>query len=118
MKRNKKKITTIVDELITFFYAVGSANMNIQLSETEEVYQIAIFSDFAPEHLSRVQRLEKYLHHGRAPEIEESYWGLTGMGDMLDENELMLVGAMVDAADIQITNDAVSLKLFRKKNEN
>lgn len=115
MKRNKKKVTTIIDELITFFHSVGSKDMNVQLTESDEGYSISFFSDFEHEYISRVQRLEKSLHYGRAPEIEESYWGLTGMGDMFDENELTLVGAMVDVANVQIINDSVLLRLFRKK---
>ena len=50
---------------------------------------------------------------GRAPEIEESYWGLNGSGDFQDENELILVGAMIDSAKVEICDGYATLHLFR-----
>lgn len=114
MKRTKKKITTIVDELITYFFSVGSDDMVVKVKETPDGYAVFFASSFDPKHTAQVQRLEHFLTCGRAPEIEESYWGLTGMGDIHDENELTLVGSMVDAAQVEICEGHATLNLFRK----
>mgnify|MGYP003211185062 FL=1 len=60
-----------------------------------------------------VERLQENLTCGRAPEIEESYWGLNGSGDFQDENELILVGAMIDSAKVEICDGYATLHLFR-----
>ena len=57
--------------------------------------------------------LQENLTCGRAPEIEESYWGLNGSGDFQDENELILVGAMIDSAKVEICDGYATLHLFR-----
>lgn len=116
--KSKKKVTTLIGELMTYFHSVGSTNMEIQLKENSEEYEIHFFSNFKKESTTRVGRLEKFLHYGRAPEIEESYWGLTGVGDLQDENELILIGAMVDSADILITENTATITLIRKKDPN
>ena len=56
----RKKITTIVDELTTFFFSVGSDDMVVK-----------------------------------------------------DENELILIGAMIDSAQVEICEGYATLNLFR-----
>lgn len=114
MKQTKKKIATIVNELTTYFFSIGSNDMVVKIKETPTGFSIFFASNFEPNFMSRVQRLERLLTYGRAPEIEESYWGLTGMGHVDDENELLLVGAMVDSAEVDICEDHATLNLFRK----
>ena len=95
----RKKITTIVDELTTFFFSVG--------------FHIFFASNFDVKMQKTVEHLEENLTRGRAPEIEESYWGLNGSGDFQDENELILIGAMIDSAQVEICEGYATLNLFR-----
>ena len=109
----RKKITTIVDELTTFFFAVGSDDMVVKIKQTPEGFQIFFVSNFDKRMQKTVERLQENLTCGRAPEIEESYWGLNGSGDFQDENELILVGAMIDSAKVEICDGYATLHLFR-----
>ena len=108
-----KKITTIVDELTTFFFAVGSDDMVVKIKQASEGFQIFFASNFDKRMQKTVERLQENLTCGRAPEIEESYWGLNGSGDFQDENELILVGAMIDSAKVEICDGYATLHLFR-----
>ena len=91
----RKKITTIVDELTTFFFSVGSDDMVVNIKQKPEGFHIFFASNFDVKMQKTVEHLEENLTRGRAPEIEESYWGLNGSGDFQDENELILIGAMI-----------------------
>lgn len=113
MSYNKKKITTIVDELTTFFFSVGSNDMVVKIKHKEDGYHIFFASNFDISKQSAIEHLEQNLTRGRAPEIEESYWGLTGSGDFQDEHELLLVGAMIDSAQVEICEGYATLNLFR-----
>ena len=109
----RKKITTIVDELTTFFFSVGSDDMVIKIKQKPEGFHIFFASNFDVKMQNTVEHLEENLTRGRAPEIEESYWGLNGSGDFQDENELILIGAMIDSAQVEICEGYATLNLFR-----
>lgn len=113
MDFTRKKITTIVDELTTFFFSVGSNDMVVKVKETPKGFDIFFASNFDAKMQRAVEHLEENLTRGRAPEIEESYWGLTGCGDSGDEHELLLVGAMIDSAEVHICEGYATLNLFR-----
>ncbi len=113
MLYTKKKVTTIVDELTTFFFSVGGSDMVVKIKQTPKGFEIFFASDFDVKMHRAVEHLEQNLTRGRAPEIEESYWGLTGSGNYQDENELILVGAMIDSAEVHICEGYVTLNLFR-----
>ena len=81
----RKKITTIVDELTTFFFSVGSDDMVVKIKQKPEGFHIFFASNFDVKMQKTVEHLEENLTRGRAPEIEESYWGLNGSGDFQDE---------------------------------
>ena len=117
MRHTKKKISRIADELITFFYSVGGDNFDIKIREDGEQHAIFFRSNYDPNHLERVKQLCRYLQSGRSPAIEESYWGLAGGGDMEDENELQLIGAMIDHADIKVDPEHVTFYLYRKRDQ-
>ncbi len=113
MDFTRKKVTTIVDELTTFFFSVGSDDMVVKIKKKPEGFHIFFASNFDTRLQKAVEHLEENLTKGRAPEIEESYWRLTGTSDFRDENELILVGAMIDSAEVQICEGYATLNLFR-----
>ncbi len=113
MDFTRKKVTTIVDELTTFFFSVGSDDMVVKIKKKEDGFHIFFASSFDTKLRKAVEHLEENLTKGRAPEIEESYWGLTGSGDFRDESELILVGAMIDSAQVEICEGYATLNLFR-----
>ena len=102
MHHVKMKIAGIAHELITFFYAAGGTDFDIKIREDEEQHAIFFRSNYDEKHFPKIEQLIRYLNQGRRPAIEESYWGLAGGGDLQDESEMLLIGAMIDHADIKV----------------
>ena len=115
MHHTKKKIARIVDELITFFYAAGGSDFDIKIREDDEQHAIFFRSNYDKAHMPQVEKLCRYLNQGRSPSIEESYWGLAGGGDLEAESEMLLIGAMIDHADIKVQDDKITFYLYRNK---
>ncbi len=115
MHHTKKKIARIVDELITFFYSVGGSDFDIKIREDEEQHAIFFCSDYKKEYMPEIKQLCNYLNQGRSPSIEESYWGLAGGSDMGAESELLLIGAMIDHADIKVEDERITFYLYRNR---
>ena len=99
----------------------GPQNMNQVIRQEqkirEDAEQHAIFfrSNYDEKHFPRVEQLVRYLNQGRNPALEESYWGLAGGGDLQDESEMLLIGAMIDHADIKIADGYVTFYLYRNR---
>lgn len=117
MKQTKRKITKIVDEMITYCYSIGATMINLSLRDDESAHYITIHSDFDLKNLAAVQSLEARLNQGRSEDFEEMYWSLTGMSDLDDEVELQLLSALIDHADIEIKGNTYTLKLIRKRSK-
>ena len=45
--------------------------------------------------------------------VEDFYWELAGAGDPGEGSQLILVGMMIDKAEVNIGNDEVSLVLYK-----
>ena len=46
--------------------------------------------------------------------MEDIYWELAGTGDPGEPGELLLLGMMVDRAEVNIEKDCVELKLYKE----
>ena len=113
MKYTKKKLSKIMDEMLTFCYSVGATDISFEMKEKEASHDIFIRSNFSPKYRDRVEKLEKNLSANRQPSVEESYWMLTGESDLSDEMQLHLVGSMVDVAEVTIEDHYFVLFLSR-----
>ena len=58
--------------------------------------------------------MERYLTEPKNNGIEDIYWELAGVGDSFDTNELLLVGMMVDRAEVNVEDGFVNLKLYKE----
>lgn len=117
MHHVKMKIAGIAHELITFFYAAGGTDFDIKIREDNEQHAIFFRSNYDEKHFPKVEQLIRYLNQGRNPALEETYWGLAGGGDLQDESEMLLIGAMIDHADIQVRDGYVTFYLYRNREE-
>lgn len=117
MKKTYKKISTIVDELITFCYKIDATNIQINIDETKEAHIITISSNFNTYYLHDVQRLNRNLNMGRNEETEEYYWSLMGKADISDDCELHIISSMIDNTDVFIDGDHIKIKLTRFRDE-
>lgn len=117
MKKTYKKISTIVDELITFCYKIDATNIQINIDETVKAHIITVSSDFNTYYIHNVEMLNKNLNMGRNEELEEYYWSLMGKADLTDDSELYLISSMIDNAKVSIDGDRIELKLTRYRDE-
>lgn len=113
MKHNKKRISKIVDELVTYFFTMGATDMNINLKEKKDYYKIFLKSNYTTKDKAKIEKLIKYLKCDKQEEMEEYYWELTGDCDV--DTELTLVGMMTDKAEINIEEDTIEVVLYRYK---
>ncbi len=113
MKHFKKRITKIVDELITYFFSIGATNININVEEKTDHFEILLKCNYCTKNKTKIDRLSKHLQCEKQMEVEEYYWELAGSSDV--DNELALVGMMVDDAKINIEKDSIEIMLYKYK---
>ena len=115
----EKKITKIIEELTIFFFAVGAdeifSNINIKKEDREVV--IGIKSNYDVYYSQKVNRLEEYLNKPKNEAIEDEYWELAGSGDPGEASQIILVGMMIDRAEVAIEKSVVYLMLHKKLEE-
>jgi hypothetical protein len=58
--------------------------------------------------------LEKYLNEPRNAGMEDIYWELAGSGDPGEPGELLLIGMMIDRAEMKLEDSFVQLKLYKE----
>lgn len=113
MRHEIKRISKILDELITFCFLHGTKIMNISLENQEEYFKIHLESDNIDCNDVRVKELKKLLNYPRQEEVEEYYWELAGECDT--DTELTLVGMMVDKAEVNFYGTSLAITLYRCK---
>ncbi len=114
MRHEDKKIGKIIEELTMYFFGVGANHIASAIIKEEEHFIITMESNFLPEYREDLQRLTEYLNEPRNDSIEDIYWELAGSGDPGESSQLLLLGAMLDKAEVVITEEKVSLKLYRE----
>jgi len=114
MKHEKKRITKIVDEIMTYLYSIGAKDIGIRVKEFEDRYVMTFNSDYKKMCEKKLDALIKALKScSKQQEMEEYYWELLGDCDV--DSELTLVGMMVNEAELDVEEDAIELKLTRYK---
>ena len=78
-------------------------------AEMEEVYS----ADKEAGAKKRLLRLNKEKNDG----LEDIYWELAGSGDPGETSQLLLIGMMIDRAEIKIEETRVEVKLYKKFQE-
>ena len=117
MTHGEKKIAKIIEELTMYFFAVGAHEIQsgIKVHDTHAV--ITFEANYAPENRDRFDRMEEYLNETKNESIEDFYWELAGSGDPGESSQLLLIGMMIDRAEISITEEKVSLVLYKELDE-
>ncbi len=113
MRHNKKRVSKIVDELISYFFKIGSKNIHIDVLEEKKQYVITFSCDTKNIKESDINLLVRCLNTYKSEEMEEYYWELTGECDT--DSELSIVGMMIDNFEISINDQNMELILYRKK---
>ncbi|HNZ54373.1 MAG TPA: hypothetical protein PLD55_02380 [bacterium] len=115
MRYEVKKITKMIDEVLTFFIYNYNSCAKVDLMCQADGYKIAF--EFPGLQISdeEIARIKKLLKAKRDPSLANYYWQLTG--EVEDDCELPLVAIMADKVDIKKDETGVQLVIYRKKLE-
>lgn len=114
MVHEEKKVAKIVEELTLFFFALGAEHIRSGIAREGRLVTISFEADYRPEYGERLQSLDKYLNEPKNDGIEDIYWELAGSGEPGETSQLLLVGMMVDRADIKLQPGLACLTLFKE----
>lgn len=116
MRHTGKKIVKIVEELTMFFISIESDKMESSIEREGNQYVIRFHSKYNPEYRNNLDSLEKYLNTPRNEAMEDIYWELAGSGDPGETSQLLLVGMMIDRADVVIHEEEnqIEVTLYRQ----
>ena len=116
MTHEKRKTAKIIDELTMFFFALGAKNIKSMIEMLEDEALISFQSDYDPAYADKLNSLDKYLNGQKNDGMEDVYWELAGCGDPGESSQLLLIGMMIDKAEIEVGEKEVKLKLYKKLN--
>lgn len=114
MVHEEKKLGKIVEELTMFFFSIGGNQISSKIEREGRRVVISFKSDYAPEFRGNLEYLLKYLNEPRNEGMEDIYWELAGSGDPGESSQLLLIGVMIDKAEVQIEEEYVNLKLYKE----
>lgn len=114
MLHEERKISKIVDELTVYFLAVGADDVSSEIKIEDGQATIRFRANYRPEYQERLADVEKYLKEQKDDGVEDIYWELAGSGDPGESSQLLLVGLMIDKAEVKIDNGFVELILSKK----
>lgn len=114
MSHNEKKLANIIEELTMFFFSVGAKDIRSGIHVDDRSAEIEFTSDYQPEYSEKLDSLVKYFNEPKNEALEDFYWELTGTGDPGESSQLLMVGMMIDKADVDIEEDQVRIKLYKK----
>lgn len=117
MTHGEKKIAKIIEELTMYFFAMGARNIQSGIKVNGNQAEIDFRADYNEENRGRLSRIEEYLNETKNEGIEDFYWELAGSGDPGETSQLLLIGMMIDKAEISITEKEVSLVLYKELDE-
>ncbi len=113
MIHEEKKVVKILEELTMFFFGIGADKMQSSITREGDLDIIEFSSNYNPEFAEELEDLEQYLTEEKNDGLEDIYWELAGSGDPGESGQLLLIGMMIDKAEITIGEKRVNLKLWK-----
>ena len=117
MLEEQRKIVRITAELTMFFLEVGAGNISSHVEIEGSVGKINFRADYRPGCEEKLREMENCLSEQRNDGIEDIYWELAGSGNHGQTSQLMLVGMMVDRAEVRVQDGFVDLTLYKELRE-
>lgn len=119
MENTARKMTRIVEEMVLFFFSIGSEKINMDIQKREGGYTLYMASKYDPEHRCKLEKLEKIFRRAQRNEgMEETYWQLAGASMAGEDTEFALIGSIVDSAKVEISDDMVEVVMVKKMTGN
>jgi len=113
MTHEEKKTAKIVEELTMFFFALEASYIDTRIERQGSEVTIRLEADFAPAFSDKVSHLDQYLNGQKNDGMGDIYWELAGSGDPGETSQLLLVGMMIDRAEIELGENRVKLTMYR-----
>ncbi len=113
MLHEERKISKIVEELTVYFLAVGADDIMSDIKVGDNQAVIHFRANYHSGYEEKLENVEKYLKAQKNDGVEDIYWELAGSGDPGESSQLLLVGMMVDKADIQMKDGLIELTLYK-----
>lgn len=114
MVHEEKKVGKIIEELTMFFFAIGADRIQTGIEKSDKQVVIEFKANFNPAYADRVERLSQFLNEEKNEGMEDIYWELAGSGDPGETSQLLLVGMMIDKADVCVRETEVELRLYKE----
>lgn len=111
MRHEIKKVCRIVDELTTIFLGEDTNEVDFKIITSPEKTIIRMVDYHTNYSEAFIDHFRKTLNNQRQSEIEEYYWQLAGETD--DDDELTLIGAMVDTATVEKRDGNLYIEIVR-----
>ena len=111
MRHEIKRVCKIVDELTTIFLSEDTNEVDFKIITGPEKTIIRIVDYHTNYSDAFINHFSKTLNNQRQSEIEEYYWQLAGENE--SENELTLIGAMVDSATVEKRDGNLYVEIVR-----
>ncbi len=113
MKHEIKKVTHIINELLTMLLLRGAENIDVSIKHVEDYTEIELIHHQCKCDDQFIETLRYNLNTQRQFEVEGYYWQLVGEDESGDE--LHLVGAMIDEAHVELKGNDLHIHLKRQK---
>ena len=114
MVHEEKKVGKIIEELTMFFFAIGADKIQTGIEKSDKQVIIEFKANYNPAYADRVERLSQFLNEEKNEGMEDIYWELAGSGDPGETSQLLLVGMMIDKADVCVRETEVELRLYKE----
>ena len=113
MTHDEKKVGKIVEELTMFFFSIGADDIKTEIKRQDNRVIVLFESNYQPEYQHNLHRLKEYLNEPKNEGMEDIYWELAGSGDPGESAQLLLIGMMLDKAEVEIKDTKVRLTLYK-----
>ena len=115
MLKEEKKILRIVDSLNAYCLYVGAKNFSTKIEKHNKHWIIIVESDFKEKYKKSILEFKERLNAIDCRDTEEMFWTMIGSVEFEDDNDIDVVGCMVDCEEIVVENNHFQATLIRKK---
>ena len=111
---DRKKLSKITEELSMFFFSIGGDDQYFRIQLLPEKAIITFESTYDVRYAHKLETMDKLLNSERDDGVEDVYWELAGTGDPGESTQLLLVGLMIDEAEVEVEPSRVYIKMTKK----
>lgn len=111
MQHEVKKITVIINELISIMLLNGAEDIDMSIKRKSKTTEVTIIHRNCQYTDEFIKDMRYNLNAGKQSEVEGYYWQLVGEDETSEE--LYLVGAMIDEAKLEMKQNDLHIYILR-----